>query len=485
MIRQSNLAATMPATVLLLLVAWAPIPFGSVLPSDRGLIQIGAFVALALLLVDPDRRSARALRSVAAPAMALAAIGVLGFLQTLPMPLVIARLLSPRGTQVWQDTIALLGDGSAATPFSMAPAVTRATAVHWLAMAAVLLVAAALGAHRGARRLLGGAIAVGASVQVVYGADRWFRRADAIWGVQVPGDVNRLRGSFVNPDHLALFLVLAVAVTFAAGWWGLRRQTYEDELDRRLLYVAPPTLLFVMLFVGLAFTGSRAGLAVAAVTLLSQAALLAHHYRRKRLLVIGVGAVSAGLAAISFFGFQAGFGRWLDTSAYELAWNARLVAYRTTLGLWTEFPWLGTGLGTFRQALPLAQGPELAGTWTHAHNDYLELLLTTGIVGLPIMAYGVARLIVRLVEVLRSGRRSEDRAGALAALGAVVGAGLMALVDFGLTTPANALCLTVICGLAAGSSVRAPESETRPRQRRKASVDAAASPTEASSSSAP
>ncbi|MEO1370126.1 MAG: hypothetical protein AAFX50_23330, partial [Acidobacteriota bacterium] len=65
----------------------------------------------------------------------------------------------------------------------------------------------------------------------------------------------------------------------------------------------------------------------------------------------------------------------------------------------------------------------------------------------------------RLWKVYRRGRRSEDRAGGLAVLGAATAALLHSFVDFGLTIPANAFALATMVGLACGTLTL--ESRTR------------------------
>ena len=76
-------------------------------------------------------------------------------------------------------------------------------------VAAVLLAAVVCGRFRPARRVLAASILAGALFQVLFGAKAWFARATAIWGVEVPGTPERLRGTFVNPDHLAVFLEIS------------------------------------------------------------------------------------------------------------------------------------------------------------------------------------------------------------------------------------------------------------------------------------
>jgi hypothetical protein len=53
-----------------------------------------------------------------------------------------------------------------------------------------------------------------------------------------------------------------------------------------------------------------------------------------------------------------------------------------------------------------------------------------------------------LVPLLRDGERSEDRAAALAALGALAAVAVHSCFDFGLSMPANSATLAIILGAA-------------------------------------
>lgn len=471
MIRHLTPTATVPAALLLLLLVWTPLPFGSVLPFDRAALHVGCFLAFAIALLGDGLG---ALQRIKVPVLAVAAIGCLGLVQALPWPRTLTEVLSPRSVEVADraasvlamdnlleaETATAAGDAPTEPAWvspSLVPPVSRATALQWLAMAAALGAACMVGRHRILRRLLALGLLVGTVFEVVYGSDRWFKGLDTIWGIQVPGDVGRLRGTFVNPDHLALLLGLGLGVCTAWGWWAIRRLRYGGGLERRLLQVTPPVLVFVMLFAGIAFTGSRGGLLAVVGMLVMATCLLAWHYRSKRVLAFGFGALALGFAAVALFGWQAGFGRWLETSAYELTLNRRFAVYGASVELWLLFPWLGSGLGTFREAFPLVQSSDLAGTWLHAHGDLLELLVTAGLASVPIVVIGCVYVVRRLLLVLQRGQRSEDRAAGLAGLAALTMALLASLVDFGLTMPANAFALAVLVGLCAGAPTGSPE----------------------------
>ncbi len=463
-LRQLDAGSMVAAMILMLIVCLAPMYFGAVLPRERAAVQVGAFMALAAVVAGcktlrllPAGEAVTELGPVVRPALAIAAVGVFGWLQSLPWPAGVTSFLAPRIAEIWSSNAARTG--SEAASLSLAPEVSRATGVHWLAVAACLAVACVVGRERRLRRLLSLGMLAVAVFEIVYGSDNWFAQRTTIWGLTVGGDPTRLRGTFVNPDHLAFFLTTACAGGFAWLWWSVRQVLRRGAVARRLFFAMLPILLFLLLFVGLAFTGSRAGLAAAMVALLAQSLLLAFHYRRWQVGMLAGGTLALGVAGVALFGLQRGLGRFMATSAYEVTWSSRRTVYEASWELWQRFPITGTGLGTFRQAFPLVQPADLDLAWLHAHSDVLELLVTTGIVGPLLIGFGLVALYRRLWTVFQKGRRSEDRAIGLGALGAVTGALIHSTVDFGLTLPANAFVLAIFVGLACGTATGRSESK--------------------------
>ncbi len=433
--------ATLVAVALGALLFCAPLPFGGVTRWGSAAVQTAAFSALALAALTARRRD---LKTVAAPVLALAAVAVLGLLQSFAWPRRLVSLVSSGHAE-------LRGPASGSwVPLSLAPDVSAATALTWAAVAAVLAASTVAARRHSRRRWLAAAVVGAAVVQLAYGSGRWMSRSAEIWGTAVPGDPGRLRGTFVNPDHLAAYLEIALAITFAWGWWGFRRAGRPlTAIERRVLLTVPPVVVWLALFLGLAFTGSRGGLAAAVVAVVTQGVLLARAARRRGPAVVGVLAVLAGVGVVAAAGLQKGFGRLAETSVYEVTWNSRRQMYAAAWELWHRFPLLGSGLGSFRDAIPLTQPDDLPGTWWHAHSDWLELLATTGIVGAAIFLAGLAAVVIRLARGWASNRRSEDRAAVLAALGALVSLAIHESIDFGLTMPAVAVTLAALVGTAA------------------------------------
>mgnify|MGYP000645735692 CR=1 FL=1 len=458
----SRRGALLVAVLLSALLFWVPLPFGSVVVWSHAVLQCAAFllVAIAALVLPRESLPRRAL----VPAGAVAAIAGLALLQSARWPGGIVRALSPEHARLQEQAAAALtaagGPEAVATALSLAPDASRSAALTWLAVAACAGVAAAVGRHRRERRVLLAGLVGAALLQVGLGTAALATRSASIWGVTVAGDASRLRGTFVNADHLAYLLEAALAIAFAWGWWATGRARWEEAPERRILLVAPPALLWVTLFVAVAFTGSRAGLVAALTAALAQGLAVAAQRRRWRLGVSGLLAGAVGLGAVAAVSVQQGLGRWLATSPYELSWNDRTVVYALCVQLWQRFPLLGSGLATFRDAFPAVQPADLAGSYWHAHNDWAELVVTTGVAGLGVVAVAAVITVRGLATALRAGRRSEDRAAALAALGVVASVAVHSCLDFGLSMPANAVTLVSI--LAAALAVPVPPPTAAP-----------------------
>lgn len=444
------------------LVFLGPWWFGGVTPWAGAVLEAGFAAAFAVTVLSGT--SAGRLRTVAVPAAALLALGGLALAQSLPWPPAVASVLSPEHVRVQEESAVALegagrpeGEGAPAeVRLSLAPEVSRRTALRFGALGLALMAAAAAGATRGGRRLVLGAALAAALGQVLFGAPRWLAGATTLFGAELQG-TGRLRGTFINPNHLAQFLEIALAVAFAWGWWGLRKARREPRVEARVVWVAGPVLAWATLFAALAFTGSRAGLAAGVAGAVCQGMLagatLTGARLRRRIALAGAGVVvaAAGVVLVVVIGARQGVGRLADTSAYEVTGALRFEVHRAAVELWQRFPLLGTGAGTFYDAFPLVQPDGVPLAWRHAHNDPLELLVTMGLVGAALFAVGLGALLLRLGRVLHGGVRTEDRAAALAALGALAAVGLHETVEFGLTIPAIAFAVATVAGVAASA----------------------------------
>jgi tetratricopeptide (TPR) repeat protein len=111
----------------------------------------------------------------------------------------------------------------------------------------------------------------------------------------------------------------------------------------------------------------------------------------------------------------------------------------------------GSGLGSYGYAsLPFQSEPR--GFWfREAHNQYLEVLVESGVIGFSILAMGLFWFARHCILLVRSDRNirgaSEARRWGLLGLAILIAAGLQSCVDFVIAIPANLLLYAVMIGI--------------------------------------
>ncbi|UZK65045.1 O-antigen ligase family protein [Sphingomonas sp. M1-B02] len=233
--------------------------------------------------------------------------------------------------------------------------------------------------------------------QVSGGADsalRWYAVTNRESGV----------GFFANRNHQALFL--AAGFPILALWAG----SGADRWLTRELRVWLAGGFGLLLVVALLTTGSRAGLIVGAIALvgtiaLHGAALLAILRRmapRLRWMVLG-GAV-AGVVALTAVALASPQARSIvRLFTLNIADDTRVKALPTLQRVFgTYFP-SGTGFGGFEPAFRAAEPDELLRLTylNEAHNDYLQLAIEGGAVGLALLAAFIVWWGIGAVAALR------------------------------------------------------------------------------------
>lgn len=118
-----------------------------------------------------------------------------------------------------------------------------------------------------------------------------------------------------------------------------------------------------------------------------------------------------------------------------------------SLVAWKDRAVLGFGAGTFYTVFPAYAAAEHSGFYDHAHNDYVQILVETGLLGAALLAALVGLSFWRAVRVGLRPRRSVYLGVAVGGLMAMVGVLSQAFADFHFQIPANALTFVVILGL--------------------------------------
>lgn len=498
---------------LALLLVWAPLPLASKRAWALALLAIGLCLVLVLaVVVHAGRRGFAAetpWRSSGAhwPLAALVAFAGWVALQLVPLPQGLLALLAPGGpaggeagaggntisVDVWTTRLYLLSSVGYAAAFAAVLMLVRTE--QRVRQLALVLVASAM---------LQAVLAI-----LLLSLDQGY----VFLGMPFePGD--RAMGTFANTDHLANYLLmgLALGVGLLLGSWqtgGRPLRTWQQRavlalqllMSRKLLL----RLLLVLMVLALVLTRSRAGNGAFLLALLATAGLCAWRSAQLRrpalwlaasmlvvdLLVlgqwVGLDKVVQRMEATSLTREQAE-ARMSDAAAVgrvsvrrEESLEERWIAAGYALGMVAQRPVAGFGAGSFYTAFPPYKGDHPLGFYDHAHNDYVEMAATTGLVGLVLLLLATGATAWRVVSLMDDRRPPLTRGLATGIAMALLCMALHAAVDFPLQMPANALTFTVVLALAwclprrAGGRSSAGEAR-QGRSWRQTSEDASAAP---------
>jgi O-antigen ligase/tetratricopeptide (TPR) repeat protein len=277
------------------------------------------------------------------------------------------------------------------------------------------------------------------------------------WGRALPSAMDRARGPFVNPDHFGSYLNMVLPIATA----GVVFPTFLVRRNNEPFRVFCAVVVLIV-SIALLLTLSRAGWIGAVIGFFSLVALSTFIPRAKRpaifrlswkaavplsaLMLVAIIATSSLVAGGS--GRQAADQRLKETISQHQSLHFRVGVWRDTLPMVRDFPLFGIGLGTFQDLFPHYKTPPyMANEIREAHNDYLELLASTGVLGFGLLAWFLGAVAIRLYRGLRA--LPPD----ILPIGAALTAALTAMAfqeffDFNLQIPANAILLTLLMALA-------------------------------------
>jgi O-antigen ligase len=121
--------------------------------------------------------------------------------------------------------------------------------------------------------------------------------------------------------------------------------------------------------------------------------------------------------------------------------------WKATWQMFLAHPVLGVGMGGYWAAVPAFHDASGSMTPQEAHNDYLELLASGGLVGVALAVWFAVVVLRRTKQNLASPNRFR-RAACYGATIGITGVAVHSLMDFGLHTIVNALALTTLIVIA-------------------------------------
>jgi O-antigen ligase len=440
---------------LLAIIPLTVIPYGAVEPWWVAVFECAVFllaiagVAAAVSSKSPTRADLK----LVAPLLALILFMVLQSLPLLP--------------------------GSAATKVALSadPYGTRMFAVKLLALVVFgFMLLRHISSNSRLRTLIYLVIGVGAACAVFGILRKSFQHEPGFLLPALSND-GRSFAQFVNRNHFAFLMEMALGLTLGV--------LIGDNSRRRKLAVFLPIAL--LLWVALVFSNSRGGILASLCQLLLLGVMLDPLRRSDRQSpgtiwtrfqsLVGGLALRAFLVVCLIAVFAYGVG-WIGgesvVSNFELAGTAftqqgmenrantsRREIWSATWQAIKANPIAGAGFGGYWIAIRKYHDASGEFTPQQAHNDYLELLASGGLIGCALVAWFVVVFASRARKSLRS-HDAYCRGATLGALAGIFGVLLHSFVDFGLHITANAVifCTLIVIVLHCSGETR---SLTRPQ----------------------
>jgi len=472
-----GLAANAPFLVVAALLIGTFLLGGSARAGVQSLMVLRPLAALALGYGLWTLRPEHLRRHRVLLALALAVVA-LPLLHLMPLPHAVWSALPGREQIVAIDRLA--GLGQIARPLSLVPDATANALLSLLVPMAVLVLGIQL--DRPSRKRLVPLIILLALASATLGVMQLLGpRGGPLYLYDIT-NADSAVGLFANRNHQACLLAMAIPLI---ALWGTRRgrgpaqRSGPGTILRRVCALTAIGMLVPLILV----TGSRAGLLLAAIAILAVAGLLpgwlaqaqeARARRRGRTtlsrLALPLGLVSlAGLLAMAtaFTGRAEAWNRLRLYDPEDLRFRAFPAAARAAWRYWPA----GSGIGSFEAAYQSNEPDALLapGLLNHAHDDWLELVMTGGLPAVILLVTALAVAIGAIFRVFRPtipGRAADPHGQ----VGAIL-LGLVAVAsigDYPLRTPAiEAIfviaAIMVTCAVTPQAAIAATGGESAPR----------------------
>ncbi len=409
-------------------IAIVPIPYGTVEPWWKAAFVCAVFVICIVALIETLKNRIERIdgASILFPMLALS---LLAFLQTVSL-----------GSRTEADL-------SVWNTISADPYQTRFFALQMLALTTLLaLLYRYASTERRVRVLVYTVLAIGVA-SAVFGILRQTTQQEV--GFLLPLlKKNQGYGQFINKNHFAFLMEMAFGLGLGIILGG------GVARERVMIYVA----LLLPIWTGLVLANSRGGILAMLAQMVVAVLLLISSRSDYQLPGIAQSAALRGvLLVVLILGILLGTfwvgGDRLATnfenatseinSTTTRAGASRNEIWRATLKMFAAHPFAGVGLGGYWIGITSYHDASGLMTPQEAHNDYLELLSSGGLIGLALGIWFVVAVVRKTRQNLLTDA-GYKRAVRLGGILGITGVAAHSLVDFGLHIMANAVVFIVL-----------------------------------------
>lgn len=442
--------------LLMALLAFSPLAIGGVQAwSELVVIIIAALMSLCLAAKLISRTDVRFIWS-------WTYLPILGFLlltifQLIPLPVSILHLISPSTVELKQSLLAHVPN-MAGTVRSMTltlyPEATWQNFRMLLAVSAIFVVTLnTIRQQQQIERLLLVIALIGAVIAVI-GFGHLAFRAEHVYGLYGTLRASWPIAPFINHNHFGQFMNLSLGAGLALLLGQVeqlirnRRRSSTSEGD--ILGLVSGTLWAVGISVIIIAVGAFLSLSRGTMIGLVLGGMISMIATPKQGVTTRIWLLAPVtllvVMAVIFFGFDEVVGRFQDGDSVGMDQGGRIEIVQDSFQGWKHFPIFGTGLGSFETFFPSIDQSSILSVATHAEDEFIQVLLEGGIIGLAMVCWFLGIVTVSYLRCLKSAPSmiASMAPGLAFAILAIV---IQSFSDFGQHAPANAILTAVICSL--------------------------------------
>lgn len=258
-------------------------------------------------------------------------------------------------------------------------------------------------------------------------------------------------GPFMNENHFGGFAVLTLPLILQGAFYRFDRIQKESlrTLGRSVRWLGglglvdsgAVFLLFAAALVLAAcfFSGARTAALVALFSFLGSVVLFTVQAGVKRFALVLAFVLGGSFLILQKLGWEGIFGAFASEELKN-SWLYRLSVAGESLKILYHFPFFGCGLGTYYFiSSKFVTAAADTYVWDHAHNDYVELLAETGVVGFLLFMAILGSIFYLAWKGYTRSRSHWVRSLLLQAAVSIFGLGILEGTDFHLKIPSLAL----------------------------------------------
>ena len=438
--------------LLVVTIAWGALAFGSVYAWAYWPLAASAAAIGIVSVLTASARPSLHLGPLTC-ALTMFAFGVV--LQLAPLPSSWLRTLSPAVLDVVTVFNLAAGTHPGWHVLSIAPELTATALALFAAFSLLVLGSACLVTSRGPRGLAQAITVIGVLLAMVAIVQKPLVTG-RVYGFWTPEEGGSPFGPFVNKNHFAGWMTMALPVTLGLLSAGIARdmRRVTPTCRGRFLWLSSPEASRLVLLaaaaavmaLSLALTLSRSGIGAMLFALVVAGTIAVRRQGSvaRRTIVsylvllliavtawVGLDTIGGLFENMDWGGFNSRRGSWADAAAIA-----------------AMYPLAGTGLNTYGVATLFYQRHDLARYYSQAHNDYLQLAAEGGV----LLAIPAVLCVATMgVAIWNRFKEETSSSGYWIRVGAVTGLTAIALqetVEFSLQMPGNAALFAVLCGMA-------------------------------------